>query len=139
MTPFGRHSSRKHPGLTMKAQLKQHNGTPTVFINDQPAFWGVHLVGYMVPEKMNQHQPYARKYAEAGVHVYSVDNFTHEWVGPRPDDPSPFDFTYVVPRLQSYIDVDPEALFLMRVGVETSWAPSTWFNRAYPEEVEVRS
>lgn len=123
----------------MKAQLKTHNGTPTVFLDDQPIFFGCHLVGYMVADKLLQHQPYARKYAEAGVHIYSVDNITHEWVGPRPDNPSPYDFSLVVPRLQSYIDVDPQAMFLMRMGVETSWTPSTWFNAAYPDEVEVRS
>ncbi len=123
----------------MKAQLKVHNGTPTVFIDDQPAFFGVHLVGYMLPGKFLDNQPIARKYAEAGVHIYSVDNFTHEWVGPRPDNPSPYDFSLVAPRLQSYIDVDPQAMFLMRMGVETSWSPSTWFNAAHPDEVEVRS
>ena len=98
----------------MKAQLRQYNGTPTVFLNDKPAFFGCHLVGWMDPEKLNAYQVYARKYAEAGVHIYSVDILTHEWVGPRPDgpdNPSPYDFTLVAPRMQSYIDVDPQALF----------------------------
>jgi hypothetical protein len=31
----------------VKAQLKLHNGTPTVFLDDQPTFFGCHLVGYM--------------------------------------------------------------------------------------------
>ena len=53
----------------MKAQLKLHNGTPTVFIDDQPAFFGVHLVGWMHPDRLAENQPYARKYAEAGVHI----------------------------------------------------------------------
>ena len=123
----------------MKVQLKPHNGTPTVFIDDEPAFFGCHLVGYMLPDKLLENQPFARKYSEAGVHIYSVDNFTHEWVGPRPGNPSQYDFTLVGQRLQSYIDVDPQAKFLMRMGVDTSWPPSNWFNTAYPDEVEVRS
>jgi hypothetical protein len=123
----------------MKAQLKNYNGTPTVFIDDQPAFFGCHLVGYMYPDKLKDHQPYARKYAEAGVHIYSVDTLTHEWVGPRPGSESPYDFSLVVPRLQSYLEVDPQAMFLIRVGLETRWLPGNWWNEAYPDEVEVLS
>lgn len=123
----------------MKAQLKQHNGTPTVFIDDQPAFFGCHLVGYMLPDEFKISQPYVRQYAAAGVHIYSVDSLTHEWVGPRPDNPSHYDFSLVGPRLESYIEVDPEAKFLLRVGLETKWAPASWWNEAYPDEVEVLS
>src|SRR5690348_12009225 len=99
----------------MKAQLKLHNGTPTVFLDDQPAFFGCHLVGYMDPKNLNENQPIARKYAEAGIHIYSVDILTQEWCGPRPGDPTPYDFSLVMPRLQNYIDVDPDALFLLRM------------------------
>ena len=123
----------------MKAQLKQHNGTPTVFLDDQPIFFGCHLVGYMVPGEYEQTKPYAQRYGEAGIHIYSVDSLTHEWVGPRPDNPSHYDFTLVGPRLQTYIDVDPQAMFLLRVGLDTRSEPATWFNAAYPDEVEVLS
>jgi hypothetical protein len=123
----------------MKAQLRNHQGTPTVFLDDVPAFLGCHLVGYMDPKNLLENQPYARKYAEAGVHVYSVDTLTHEWVGPRPGQPTAYDFSLVVPRLQSYIDVDPDALFLLRMGFETRWLPGNWWNQAYPDEVEVLS
>ncbi|MCL5995248.1 MAG: hypothetical protein M1546_04245 [Chloroflexi bacterium] len=123
----------------MKAQLKNHNGTPTIFLDDQPAFFGCHLVGYMDANKLTEHQPIARKYAEAGVHIYSIDTLTHEWVGPRPDNPSPYDFSLVLPRMQSYIDVDPDALFLLRMGFETRWLQGNWWNETYPDEVEVLS
>lgn len=123
----------------MKAQLKQYHGTPTVFLDDQPAFFGCHLVGSMDPENLNENQPIARKYAEAGVHIYSVDNMNQEWVGPRPGNPSPYDFTITARRMQSYIDVDPQALFLMRMGFETRWLQDSWWNKAYPDEVEILS
>jgi hypothetical protein len=123
----------------MKAQLRNHNGTPTVFLDGQPAFFGCHLVGYMDPANLKEHQPYARKYAEAGVHIYSVDNLSQEWVGPRPDNPYPHDFSSVVPRLQSYLEADPQALFLLRMGFETRYSPGNWWNLAYPDEVEVLS
>jgi hypothetical protein len=124
----------------MKAQLKNHNGTPTVFLDDQPAFFGCHLVGSMDIHNPNEHQDIARKYAEAGVHIYSVDNiYPEEWTGPHPGNPSPYDFSPVVPRLQSYIDADPEAKFLMRVYVETRLTDGNWWGTAYPDEVEILS
>ena len=73
----------------MKAQLRNHNGTPTVFLDGAPAFFGCHLVGSMDPKNPKEHQEIARKYAQAGVHIYSVDNLNNtEWCGPRPGKPS---------------------------------------------------
>ena len=123
----------------MKAQLKMHNGTPTVFLNDQPAFFGCHLVGYMDPNNLDENQHIARKYAEAGVHIYSIDTLNVEWCGPHAGDPSHYDFSIVVPRMQSYIDVDPHATFLLRMCFETRWTPGNWWNQTYPDEVEVLS
>ena len=123
----------------MKAQLKPYHGTPTVFIDDQPAFFGCHLVGYMDPNNLAAHRAIAQKYSEAGVHIYSVDNLNQEWVGPHAGSDSPYDFTITVKRLQNYIDVDPQAMFLMRMGFETRWLQNDWWNKAYPEEVEILS
>ena len=104
----------------MKAQLKMLRETPTVFLDDKPAFFGVHLVGYMMPDALTEHQEIAKKYAEAGVHIYSIDTLTHEWTGPRPNNPSHYDFSIVVPRMKSYIDVDPDAHFLLRMWASSS-------------------
>jgi hypothetical protein len=123
----------------MKATLKSYNGTPTVFFDDQPGFFGCHLVGWMDPQNPGVVAPFARKYAEAGVHIYSIDNLGPEWVGPHPGSSSHYDFSPVIPRLQPYIDVDPQALFLMRMGFETRWLQDNWWNKLYPDEVEVLS
>lgn len=48
----------------MKAQLKHYHGTPTVFLDDQPAFFGCHLVGYMDVKNPTENQDIARKYTE---------------------------------------------------------------------------
>jgi hypothetical protein len=34
----------------MKAQLKNYNGTPTVYLDGKPSFFGCLLVGYMDPQ-----------------------------------------------------------------------------------------
>jgi hypothetical protein len=103
----------------MKAQLKNYNGTPTVYLDGKPSFFGCHLVGYMDPQNPTANQTIVRRYAEAGVHIYSIDNLSQEWAGPHAGSTSHYDFTNVIPRMQSYIDVDPQPLFLMRMGFET--------------------
>jgi hypothetical protein len=123
----------------MKAKLTMFNGTPTVFFNDRPVFFGCHLVGWMDVNNPNEHQPWARRYAEAGVHIYSIDNLGLEWVGPHSGSTSHYDFSPVIPRMQAYIDVDPDALFLMRMGFETRWLHDNWWNNLYPDEVELLS
>lgn len=110
-----------------------------MFIDGKAAFFGCHLVGYMMPDKLAEHQTIAARYAKAGVHIYSIDTLTHEWVGPGPGHAGDYDFSVVVPRMQSYIDVDPDACFLLRMCFETRWSPEDWWNRTYPDEVEVLS
>ena len=123
----------------MKTQLKTYHGTPTVFFDDRPGFFGCHLVGWMDPANPTVVSPFVRKYAEAGVHIYSVDNIGSEWVGPHPGSASHYDFSPVIPRLQAYIDVDPQALFLMRMCFETRWLKDNWWGNLYPDEVELLS
>jgi len=123
----------------MKAQLKMHNGTPTVFLNDQPAFFGCHLIGGMDPAAMKLDMPYMRRYAEAGVHIYSTGTPNETWPGPRPGNPYPYDFSMVPAGMQPYIDADPKAMFLVRMAFDTQWTPGRWWNKLYPDEVEIMS
>ena len=123
----------------MKAQLKNHNGTPTVFLDDKPAFFGCHLIGGMDPKNLEGYQPIVRRYAQAGIHIYSIDTLPLDWVGPREGNPSPYDFTSAMPRMSVILDADPEALFLIRGCLDLYWPPTDWWAKAYPEEVEILS
>ncbi len=123
----------------MKAQVKYHNGTPTVFLDDRPAFFGCHLMGHMSQEDLDLTSPVIKEYAQVGIHIYSIDATTTEWCGPKPGIDSPYDFSPVAPRLQKILDVDPQALFLFRMGFETRNLPGNWWNQLYPEELEVLS
>ena len=123
----------------MKAQVKPYHGTPTVFLDDQPTFFGCHLMGYMSQEDLRITTPVIKEYAKAGIHIYSIDATTTEWCGPRPGNSEPYDFSPVVPRLQSIIAADPDALFLFRMGFETRNLVDNWWNKMYPDELEVLS
>jgi hypothetical protein len=113
----------------MKAQVKNFNGTPTIYLNDQPIFAGIHWVAGLDPNFLEINQACIRKYSSVGIHIYSVDAIGPEWCGPKPGSPSHFDFSAVAPRLQTIVDVDPDALFLLRLGFETRYLANMWWGR----------
>jgi len=119
----------------MKAQVKQHNGTPTLFLDDQPAFYGLMWGSAPKPESYAL-QECARLYGQAGVHFFAFDIGTHgspaEWCGPKDD---PYDFSTLGKRLQHVIDADPQAYFHLRVHLEMP----EWWQAAYPQECELLS
>jgi hypothetical protein len=123
----------------MKAQLKLHNGTPTVFLDDQPAFFGVHLIGGIDPDEMLLQQPWMRRYRDAGVHIYSCGSPNDIWQPHQAGDPVPYDFSVLDAGMQRYIDADGEALFLLRMQFDTRWSADNWWNKAYPAETELLS
>lgn len=123
----------------MKAQIKSYHGSPTLFLNDQPVFAGCQLLGSLDPNFREYNNGIMRVYANAGIHIYSIDSLGPEWCGPGPNRTGHYDFTVTAPRLQEVIDADPQALFLLRMGFETRYLMSNWWNQTYPEEVEVLS
>jgi len=121
----------------VKAHIQVHNGTPTLFLDGQPVYANLQLIGGLDPNGISATQDAIRAYARAGVHIYSIDAVVNEWCGPRPGNPSPYDFSEVESRLRVVVDADPQALLLLRMGLETHYLPGDWWNKAYPDEVEV--
>ncbi|MCS6847612.1 MAG: hypothetical protein RMN52_07860 [Anaerolineae bacterium] len=121
----------------MKAEIRSHNGTPTIFLNDRPVFANFNLLSPFDGDYREPSLPVARKFGELGIHLYSIDSIITEWCGPRKDDPSHYDFSTVGPRLHAILDQNPNAHFLLRMGFETRGLPGRWWNRAYPGELEI--
>src|SRR5258706_12176450 len=123
----------------MKAQVKQHNGTPTLFLDDQPVYGNMHLFGGWNPNGFEETLKAIRRFAANGIHIYSIDAVGPEWNGPHTGDPQQHDYSETAPRLQRVVDADPDALFLLRLGFETRWQDPKWWNALHPDDVEVRS
>ena len=128
----------------MKAQVKQHNGTPTLFLNDQPVYGNMHLFGGWNPANMEGTLQAIRRFAANDIHIYSIDAVGPEWNGPHTNDagvrdPHQHDYSETAPRLQRVVDNDPDALFLLRLSFETRWQDPQWWNELHPDDVEVRS
>jgi hypothetical protein len=123
----------------MKAQIRQYNGTPTLFLDDRPVFAGIHLLIAQNVKALAKDQVTMAAYAEAGIHIYAVDTVGPHWPGPRLDQHGFFDYSTAGPRLREILAVDPQALFLLRMGFETNGLPGDWWNQMFPEEMELLS
>lgn len=121
----------------MRAEVKPHNGTPTLFLDGEPAYANFNLLSPFDGEYRDPSRPMARKFERLGIDLYSIDACGPEWPGPRPDNPNPFDFSTVGPRLQAVLDENPRAHFLLRMGFEVRGLPNQWWTRAHPQELEI--
>jgi hypothetical protein len=125
------------PSSPLIAQVKFHHGTPTLFLNGEPAFAGMCWVSTPSKEGWRDGE-HARAVAEAGIHIYSFDaGKDFEWVGPQAGRTDPFDFSTVEARFGRIIDVDPRARFHLRLHFE--FQPGDWWMKAYPAECEISS
>ena len=125
----------------MKAHVRNHNGAPTLFLDNKPVYANLQWIGgfnLADPTSVALTQTAMRAFAKSGVHLYSLDG-CYDWCGPRNGNPSPYDFSQVGPRLQAGIDADPDALFNLRLMFETHHLADNWWNKKYPNEGEVLS
>ena len=126
----------------MKAEVKPHNGTPTLFINDRPAFAG-YLWASAPTTTEYPIAEVARAYAAAGIHLHAFDvgsaGRPPEWAGPGPDRLGDYDFSTVEARYGRILDIDPDAQFHLRVHLEFRRGRNDWWLDRYPDECELDS
>ncbi|MBN1872897.1 MAG: beta-galactosidase [Anaerolineae bacterium] len=126
----------------MTTHVRQHNGTPTLFFNEQPTFAGYLWAGAPTAEGYAMAKV-ARAYAEAGIHLYAFDVGVGapepEWCGPGEGHTGYFDFSTVEARYGHILDVDPDARFHLRIHLEMGGQRGKWWRDLYPEECELDS
>jgi beta-galactosidase len=119
------------------AEVKLHTGTPTLFLNGEPAFGAMCWVSPPSTENWLDAECAAAA-AKAGIHTYSFDaGKGYEWLEPKPGCPEGFDFSAVAARYERIIAVDPDARFHLRLNFEVQ--PGDWWMKAYPGECEITS
>ena len=119
------------------AQIRLHHGTPTLFLDNEPAFAGMCWVATPTVEGWRDAE-YARGVAKAGIHIYAFEaGKDFEWVEPKAGRSDLFDFSSVEARFERIIDVDSLARFHLRLHFEVQ--PDDWWMRAYPRECEITS
>ncbi len=133
-----RPTSAENPKDTpLLAQVQIHNGAPTLFLNGRPSFPGIYWVSGPEPDRWDFAEQ-ARRNADAGIHIYAFDvGKGREWIGPATDPAHPFDFSTVEARFGRVLEADPQALFHLRIYLETGH--DDWWEKIYPGECEITS
>lgn len=123
----------------MRAEVRQHNGTPTLFLDGKPVFYNAQWLTSAPGPQGTKNAAAIRAFATAGVHLIAFDVGTMmEWVGPSDSAPRSgpdghFDFATVEGRFRALLAEDPDALFHLRIYMEMG----EWWNRLYPNEREI--
>jgi hypothetical protein len=113
------------------AEVRMHNGTPTLFLDGRPAMPAYLWTSPPLADKWEAHNA-AKSAAAAGIHMYAFDvGVGTEWV--KPD----YDFSTVKARYGRVIDADPEARFHLRCHLEIGI--DDWWSKLHPDELELHS
>ena len=120
-----------------RAEVRPWHGSPALVLDGKPVFPAINWVPAPQPDKW-EFEEQARRSAETGIHVYAFDvGKGTEWVGPGAGRAGDFDFSTVEARFRRVIRADPDALFHLRVYLETGH--DDWWEKAYPGECETLS
>ena len=121
------------------AEIRMHNGAPTLFLDGKPTFYGSWWVSPPTTEGWTASDIAKTNAAESGIHIYAFDVGSTEWCGPGPGRTSHYDFSTLQVRFNRILEADPKALFHLRIYLEMSEPQSQWWHDLYPEEREIVS
>jgi hypothetical protein len=118
-----------------RAEVGLIRGRPALLLDGRPVFAAINWVSGPQPGQWD-FEGQARCSTETGIHIYAFDvGKGTEWIGPGPGRRLDFDFSTVEARFGRVIRADPQALFHLRVYLETGH--DDWWEKAYPGECEV--
>ena len=121
------------------AEVREHNGTPTLFLDGQPEFYACHWCAATAPqpEEWGLSEQAREISRETDIHIYAFDirAFGQYFIKEKASS-SRFDFSTVKPSFEQIVKSDPKARFHLRIYVETR---EQWWTELYPEECEVTS
>jgi hypothetical protein len=120
-----------------RAEVRPFHGSPALFLDGKPVFPAINWVSGPRPDGWDFEEQ-ARRSAETGIHIYAFDvGKGTEWIGPGPGRGVDFDFSTVEARFGRIIKADPDALFHLRIYLETGH--DDWWEKAHPDECEILS
>jgi hypothetical protein len=136
--------------LAPVAEIKPHNGVPTVFVDGRPTFY--YLAWFPAPARKTD-DAFRRAVGmlahRTGVHLYTFENGAgrlgpaeHLWMpGPGPGREDYCDFSHVESDFHAFLDADPEARFHIRLFLDLNpeWVEDRWWARLHPEECLINS
>ena len=117
------------PATSKSAQLKNHLGKPTLFINDEPVYPIIYAITDMPGGRWSWEevpQWNLGQFHQAGVKLYQVDIWLeHLWA-----QDGTLDISLAQSQVRGVLDVDPNASVMIRLHVN----PPRWWQNEHPEE-----
>jgi hypothetical protein len=108
-----------HAELT--SEVRSHNGTPALFVNGK-------VTSQVLAAPYQSGTNDYNDFLKAGIRIYNI-YFRFGWTGPEL-----YDFSRLDARLDAYLKINPNALFIGRVLL----APGPWFATQFPDEITRR-
>ena len=123
----------------MIAEIRQHNGTPTMFIDGQPVF--ASYLWHNAPTRdAYEARPWPAVAEAAYILCLDVARGREAASGaPGAGARGAFRFTGFRERMGRLLDVDPQARIHLRMYFEFMRHNGAWWHALYPDEVEIDS
>jgi hypothetical protein len=109
-----------------KAEIKELNGSPALFINDKPFFPMVYSQIPYIDEK------HAEQFTKAGVQLYEINYVLGDFIRMGWKGEGQYDFSEFDKIIFNLLRVNPNAYFFPRLWLE----PPDWWINSHPEELQ---
>jgi hypothetical protein len=106
---------------TLTSQVRLYNGTPALYINGN-------LTSQVLAAPYRPGASDFNDFLKAGISIFDI-YLRFDWTAPEQ-----YDFTKVDQKLEFYLKIDPNVLFLPRVLL----TPGQWWCKEFPAEITMR-
>ncbi len=112
-------NSQEYSHLT--SEVRMLNGKPALYVNNE-------LTGQVFAAPYRPDESYFRDFLGAGIRIFSI--YLHfDWTGPEE-----YDFSGIDRKLDKYLSIAPDALFIPRILL----TPGDWWCEQFPEDITMR-
>ncbi|MBE0675999.1 MAG: beta-galactosidase, partial [Bacteroidales bacterium] len=105
----------------LQSEVRILNGVPALYVNGE-------LTGQTLAAPYRPDESYFRDFLNAGIKIYDI-YLRFDWTGPEE-----YDFKKIDDKLDSYLAIEPEALFLPRILL----TPGPWWCEQFPNDITMR-
>lgn len=106
-------------GLTSEVRIL--NGVPALYVNGE-------LTSQILAAPYRPDESYFRDFLNAGIKIYDI-YLRFDWTGPEE-----YDFSKIDQKLDSYLAISPDVLFLPRILL----TPGPWWCEQFPNDITMR-
>jgi len=110
---------KKISNLTSEVRIV--NGVPALYVNGK-------LTSQVFAAPYRPGESHFKDFLNGGIKIFDI-YLRFDWTGPEE-----YDFTKVDEKLDSYLKIEPDALFIPRVLL----TPGDWWCKKFPEEITMR-